>query len=196
MSLFIPNFWDSPLRVAREVEFRHLCKCRKTYKQVVENKLLDPDGGFDPHHHAKELWAEGTNTKVLISGCFEQFLGFLRETHGYGVWSTDPYYKLSRGSRWGDTSNRHGQWFRKGPGYTRLPHHEPKGEPPKAAWRKHKRFDKDKGRAPYRRHHNAGPWGKRQVHSANRQHTRRMIDHERFDEISQNVQDVVRCWWD
>jgi hypothetical protein len=190
--------WYSEFHKVREAEYRHLCQCRKIYKQVVENQLLDPDGGYDPHHHAKELWAEGVNRKILLNGTFDQFLGFLRETWEYGSYSSEPYYKRSRGNRWGDSCNSHGVFFRHGPGYTRLPHHakkEPVELNPKQAWRAHKQFARDK-HCQHRRHHNAGPWGKRQVHRSNRTFVRQKLHAERWDEISQNVQDVVRCWWD
>ena len=67
----------------------------------------------------------------------------------------------------------------------------------KADWREHKQFERDKAkRKQHRRCDHAGRWGKRMVHRARRQWERECIEKERFDEITQGVQDLVRVWWD
>lgn len=63
-------------------------------------------------------------------------------------------------------------------------------------WREKKGFRRDHAKDCGKRHHNAGWYGKRIVHRSRRQHEREMIKHERYDELSQGVQDIVRCWWD
>ncbi len=63
-------------------------------------------------------------------------------------------------------------------------------------WREKKGFKRDRAKPGNHRYCNAGWYGKRQVHRARRQHEREMIKHERFDELTQNVQDVTRQWWD
>lgn len=75
--------------------------------------------------------------------------------------------------------------------------YEPKPENPKEAWREHKQISRDKAkREGRRRYSNAGWYGKRIVHRSRRQHERECIAAGRYDEISQGVQDIVRCWWD
>lgn len=65
------------------------------------------------------------------------------------------------------------------------------------AWREHKQFKRDKAkRKQHRRYDHAGPYGKRMVHRARRQQERELIKHEKWDELTQGVQDCVRCWWD
>lgn len=186
--------WSSAVREAREVEYRFLCKARKVCRQAAENLIFEPDGP-NPSQVARDLYAEGINQKIL-SGNYDEFVGYCRDLYYFSVWGGQNAYYSVRRYRGYDTSNRYGTYYRQGPGYVRLPHHQKKEANGNAAWREHKQFNRDKSKSRGYRGYNARSYGKRQVHHANRQHTRRMLEAERFDEITQNVQDVIRCWWD
>ena len=126
----------------------------------------------------------------------EQFVGFLEYQYNFSDWMRGGYWK--RGFR-GPTSafyDRHGGNFRDRLKYRREPWHEKKPENPKAAWREHKQFKRDKARCGWCRTGNAGSFNKRQVARANRQHARRAIRRDRDETCTNAVQDVVREWWD
>lgn len=63
-------------------------------------------------------------------------------------------------------------------------------------WRERKGFKRDRAKPGHHRFKNAGFYGKRMVRRSRRQHERECIAHERWDEITQSVQDLCRLWWD
>jgi hypothetical protein len=184
----------------REREYRFICEARKEYGKLADQVNWDAEFPREsPVSYARRCYDEGRRVLRIISGSWDEFLGFLKYDYEFSRWMggtrTSCYYKRRRGGYSYLFTRNPGLKYREGLRYRRQPHHEKKAENPKAAWRARLK-GKHENRPNYRRHEKAGRWNKTWNHRKNRRASKRAIDTGRWDEFTQSVQDIQRVWWD
>lgn len=186
-------------RDLREREHRFIQKARKAFAILQDREIWDIHFPRDASEEfARRQYWEGREALKILSASWDEFHGFLQHKYEFSTWhyGETGYYSRRpyRSSYWYD---RHGNpAFREGLKYRRQPHHEKKTEAnPKTAWREEKQMRRDKAK---NGHHwdKAGAWGKRWVSQKNRRHAKQKIKAGRYDEVSRNVKDIMRVWWD
>lgn len=189
------------LRHQRELEFRFICEVRKTYGQLADRSVWDISYPTATSlEYAHRCYDEGRRVLKIVSGTWDEFLGFLNRQYGFTVWTwrdgQSSYYKSYPRHQYSYLFTRNpGLHFREGLKYRRQPHHAKKPKNPKAEWLSWIK-GKHENRPNYRRHEKAGRLNKQWNHRKNRRAARQAIHDGRWDEFTQAVQDIQRVWWD
>lgn len=189
-------------RDIRERERRFIQKTRKAFGILLDREIWDRDFPQDASDQfARQAYYEGREVLRIVSATWDEFLGYMRHEYHFSTWAWSPNHSAYEKRRYGGWGNRwyerHGNpAFREGLRYRRQPHHEKKTEEnQKTAWREEKQLKRDKAK---NGHHwdKAGWYGKRWVAQKNRRHAKQKIRAGRYDEVSRNVKDIMRVWWD